>query len=39
MNSDLTFITPRSRAKLATGQANGNSIRHTGGVLGENGVK
>jgi len=22
MNSDLTFITPSSRAKLATGQAN-----------------
>jgi hypothetical protein len=22
MNSDLTFITPNSRAKLATGQAN-----------------
>ncbi len=33
MNSDLTFITPNSRAELATGQANEKSIRHAGGVL------
>ena len=38
MNSDLTFITPSSRAKLAMGQANENSIRQTDGVLGGNGA-
>ncbi len=37
-NPDLTFITPHSIAELATGQANENSIRQLGGVLGENGV-
>ena len=34
----MGFITPNSRAELATGQANENSIRQTGGILGENGV-
>ncbi|KKW20546.1 MAG: hypothetical protein UY64_C0044G0003 [Parcubacteria group bacterium GW2011_GWA1_51_12] len=34
----MGFITPNSRAELATGQANENSIRHAGGVLGGNGA-